>query len=212
MDSINLAFGIVIAGALLLLARWAFRERKTHKAWNQLATQTELEYDHAYDLFGKPLPSGISGTYRGRKVSLAYVTDRPTDDRDHTDRYVRLWIEVKSSDYGMLTYHGRKFLPGMNAFRRGVAYDSEVEFEKQVYIQSDPPGIAPKIFSSPNLRQKLLDGSIPSFTLSRSKVGIESKLARRERNLDYWQGVLDNLCDVAEAVEGSQVSGYFGDA
>jgi hypothetical protein len=35
-------------------------------------------------------------------------------------------------------------------------------------------------------------------------------MSRRERDLDYWQGVLENLCDVAEEVEGTLVSGYFG--
>ena len=213
LDLIDLALGSVIASVILILARWILRERKTHKAWSQIATETDLIYDHKYDYFGKPLPMGMSGTYRGRKVSLAYKANRPTGDRDNTDRHIRVWIQINISDFGALSFSEGNFPPRISLpLLNKRLEDPDDEFDRRFYIWSEPEDFASRVFSSEKLRQTLLLRSTPSFTVSKAKLGIESRMSRRERDLDYWQGVLENLCDVAEAVERTLVSGYFGTA
>jgi hypothetical protein len=213
LDLIDLIQGFVIASAILLLARWILRERKTHKAWSQIATESDLVYDHGYDLFGKPLPMGMGGPYRGRKISLAYKTDRPTSNRDYTERYIRVWIQINLSDFGTLSFSEENILRRISLpFLYKSREDPDTEFDRRFFIWSEPEDFAARVFSSEKLRQALLRRTTLSFTVSKAKSGLESRMSRQERDLDYWQGVLNTLCDVAEAVEGALVSENFGTA
>ena len=214
MELLDLLIVFIFVSVILLVVRRVLRGSQTHKAWSQLATQTNLNYDHVYDFFGKPFPGSINGTYRGRKVSLSYVTEteRATrgDYTDQTERFIRAWIEIKSSSYGQLSLTEKFISRIVRPFKNRINDGWDYEFQRRFVIRSKPASFASKVFSSTDLRRTLVIGPTPSFVVSRAKTGLESRMSRKERRVDYWQSVLDNLCDVAEAIEDSLVSGYFG--
>ncbi len=92
-----------------------------------------------------------------------------------------------------------------NPFKKAVYSDWDKEFESRFDVWSELETFASRVFSSSDLRQTLVTSPTPSFVVSRVNTGLESKISRINRGVDYWERVLDNLCDVAEAVEESLV-------
>ncbi len=201
---------VVVPILFLLLIPGRFQRRsETHMAWSQLAASTDLFYYPRYDIFCRPFPGSLSGKYRERKVSLAYKKEEVSE---YAETFVRVWIAISSSEYGNLTLTEKRSPSkiGSDLFIENVDGIND-EFDRRFIVRSEPASFAFHVFSSPELRRKLIKGPTPSFIVSRAKVGLESKILRWERGFEYWQSALNNLCDVAEAIEETLVYGYFGD-
>jgi hypothetical protein len=207
MDNIDLFLVSILLIGILIFTIRRLKGSQTHKAWSQLAAQHNLTYDHQYDLLGKAFPRGINGAYRSRKVSMAYITER---EEEYTNYYIRIWIEIKASYFWSLWLSEKdSFSRISDEYIKPTGYRWDADFDRRFQIWSEPESFATKVFSSSELRRKLLEGQTPSFTVSSKKAGIESRMARLERDLEYWQSVLDNLCNVAEAVENAIRTGYY---
>ena len=206
---LGLVFVIGLILLLLLILGRFHRRSETHMAWSQLAASTDLLYDTRYDNFSRPFSGSLNGTYRERKVSLAYKSEEVSE---YTEIFVRVWIEIMSSEYGNLTLTEKRppSRIGSDLIIENVDSIND-EFDKRFIVTSEPASFALHVFSSPELRRNLIKGPTPSFIVSRAKVGLESRISRWDRGLEYWQSVLNNLCDVAEAVEETLVYDYFGD-
>ena len=204
MDPLLLVIIIILALITILVARRLLTVNATHAAWSQIATRTGLEYDHQFDSFGKPYPLSLTGTYRDRKISLAYKTERSEDDGS-IERYIRIWIEIKSSSYGYLELNKRWNLK--NTFIHEDIDDWEEDFRRRFYIWSDPIDFTDDVFASAELCRKLVIGPTPDFIISRQTCGLESTISRRNKGVDYWLPLIENLCAVTQAVEDSFVNG-----
>ena len=130
------------------------------------------------------------------------MTEIP-DNQEYKETSIRIWIEIEATDFGDL-HLSEKRLVSLHSPSKTMEYDDlDVEFDSRFDIWSEPESFASKVFSSPELRQSLIVGPTPSFVISKSKIGLESKMPTVEKEVEYWLGLIDNLCNVVEAVESA---------
>jgi hypothetical protein len=187
---------IVFLLVIIILTVWVSinNDRKSDRVWRELASRTRLDYTpRTSALFGMHIPGWLNGSYRGRKMSLTRIEEKGPD---WADEYTKIWVQVTVPITGKLSLSPKTWWRS-----RGNETEDD-EIDDRFVVSSDPIELASHLFASTYLRRSLLEGPSLAFEISEVKSGIESIVRTAPNEVDYWQSVIDLLCDVADAFEG----------
>lgn len=207
---------LILAGILYQVYAWRIHQRWTD-ALTELAGQTGLELNpgRPAGVFGPGYPSGLTGLYHGRQVSISRVMrNRSGQEAGILAARTRIVVQVK--DLGICRLH---VTPGnflARAFHRKAARSGDADFDRRFHFEGSPKGFLQRAMQL-MVRYPLLldrsggvitsaDSSFSSRSWSRPSIHLEASSLERTQfetpGQIYEQvSILNLLCDLAEMAE-----------
>jgi hypothetical protein len=204
----------------LVWRRGRRRETRTHDEWLQLANNLGLSYEPKKNILRMPVAGSVHGKYRGRHLFLSSFIERSpllvtllkllilvgtmgkVAPGAEEERFYRLWIALGQHQQGKISLSRKRAFNKLVTIPRGDDIRTgHTQFDETFKINADSDEAVRRVFSSAFLRRRLIRSPTPSFEVHDDR--IESFLPQKAHDSEYWQSILDVLCDIAEAVENS---------
>jgi len=175
-----------------------YRSRQEQsKAWRHVAARTGLTFEPGV-LLGSPR---VTGNYRGRALRLdAFARRYGASD---VTRYTRIVLAVNNRAGVVLTLRREGVLsPIAKALGAEDIRLGDEEVDRRFLIQSRPATFAAELFTSRELRQRLLQiRALHLVAVNGTELRFEQVEVGIEKDVDYLLSLFDLLSDLAEQLE-----------
>lgn len=181
-------------GMVALGVGMAYASRQARaKAWGELARRTGLALEQG-SFF---VPPRLTGGYRGHSLTLDTFT-RGSGKSSNTYTRIVIFVNNQANIYLALYEEGLFSKIGKFFGAEDVQIGDE-EVDRRFILKSRPENFAARLFTSINLRSKLLQARAANIEVDGRELYFEQRGA--ERNTDYLQFLFDMLSDLADLVE-----------
>lgn len=181
-------------GMVALVAGTVYASRRARlRAWGELAGRTGLALEPG-SFF---VPSRLTGTYRGHSLTLDTFT---RGSRKRRTTYTRIVIFVNNqANIYLALYEEGLFSKIGKVFGAEDVQIGDEEVDRRFRIKSRPANFAAVLFTSINLRSKLLQARSVNIAVDGRELHFEQRGV--ERDTDYLVFLFDLLSDLADLVE-----------
>jgi hypothetical protein len=181
--------GVLAIAVGIAFARWRVRLR----AWSELAARSGLSLEPG-NLFSPPR---VSGAYRGHHLRLDTFSRGTSKNRT---TYTRIVVHLDNrAGVRLALYQEDVFNKIGKMFGQKDVQTGDEEIDRRFMIRCEPEMFAARLFTSINLRSKLLQARSLNLSVEGPELYFEQRGA--ETNGEYLQFLFDMLIDLAEFVE-----------
>lgn len=170
------------------------RSQKRNAAWQELASRNGLRFEPGGML---SYPS-VSGMYRGRNLLLKNI--RRSHGKKNSKTYTRLVISLENHAGVQFGLYEENVLSGLGqALGMQDVRTGDETVDKRFIIKSQPEEFALRLFTSPGLRERLLQIQPINLTIKDNELTFEQRGMLSD--VDRLQFLLHVLTEVAEHVD-----------
>ncbi|MBI3762629.1 MAG: hypothetical protein HY260_12330 [Chloroflexi bacterium] len=200
-DSTFWIIPLVIVGDVILMAAFValafgiayYQRQARERAWGELAGRTGLTLEPGNFLTGPR----VTGNFRGHTITLDTFSRGSGKSRTTYTRIV-VFVNNQANVY-LALYQESVFSKIGKFFGMEDVQIGDEDVDRRFIIKSRPETFAARLFTSINLRQKLLQARAVNIEVDGRELHFEQQGV--ETNADYMQFLFDLLSDVAEMVE-----------
>jgi hypothetical protein len=199
---------IIIFPVIRVSSQHSDQNRLREDEWRELAQRLGLDFNELKD--GERM---VDGYYRRYEVGVySLKTDRPTGDltaftaivQPSRSTCVVVVFEYPLDDTGLsLSRETRAGKVGKLLLGEDVLVGDET-FDSRFLIRSKPEELAKRVFSSPDIRRRLLEAGYPALSFDGKE--LRWMTAGVVKDIDHIHFLIDLLCDIADAIRKTRAS------
>ncbi len=187
------SYGTMAVILVLVLGISYYQRQKRNRAWSEFSGLVGLTFEPG-NIFSQPK---ASGTYRGHSLLLESFTRGAGRSRT---TYTRLAVAVDNrSDINLGLYQEGMFSKIGKAFGSQDIQVGDPEVDQKFIIRSKPEEFAMRLFSSVNLRSKLLQLRPVNIVMAGSQLTYER--VGTMTDLEQLRFLADLLLDLGDFIE-----------